>query len=104
MSFSRAKITHATEGRMLTTVRDLGAAVRHRRREARLTQAMLAQRAGVSRQWLSGFESGKNPAVELGKVLDVLTALDLALELVSAPPTESGADADPFAPFFAERQ
>jgi len=89
---------------MLTTVRDLGAAVRHRRREARLTQAMLAQRAGVSRQWLSGFESGKNPAVELGKVLDVLTALDLALELVSAPPTESGADADPFAPFFAERQ
>jgi HTH-type transcriptional regulator/antitoxin HipB len=88
---------------MLTTVRDLGAAVRHRRREAQLTQAMLAQRAGVSRQWLSGFESGKNPAVELGKVLDVLTALDLALELVSAPTTESEADADPFAAYFAER-
>jgi transcriptional regulator with XRE-family HTH domain len=65
---------------------------------------MLAHRAGVSRQWLSGFESGKNPAVELGKALDVLTALDLAVELVSAPPTETGAVVDPFAGFFAGRQ
>jgi HTH-type transcriptional regulator/antitoxin HipB len=88
---------------MLTTVRDLGAAVRHRRREAGLTQAMLADRAGVSRQWLSGFESGKNPAAELGKVLDLLTALDLALDLVSTPPPDPSEEADPFAGFFGER-
>lgn len=87
---------------MFTTVRDLGAAVRHRRREAGLTQAMLADRAGVSRQWLSGFESGKNPAAEVGKVLDVLTALGLALELVSVPPPDTGDAADPFAGFFGE--
>ena len=87
---------------MLATVRDLGAAVRHRRREAGLTQAMLADRAGVSRQWLSGFESGKNPAGEVGKVLDVLTALGLAIELVSAPPPDTGHDVDPFAGFFEE--
>jgi len=103
MSLSRDKTQHAREGCMLTTVRDLGAAVRHRRREARLTQAMLAQRAGVSRQWLSGFESGKNPAVELGRVLDVLAALGLALEVVPGPHGDPVADADPFAGFFAER-
>lgn len=88
---------------MLTTVRDLGAAVRRGRRERRLTQAVLAQRAGVSRQWLSRFESGKNPAAELGKVLDLLTALGLALELVSAPPPDTGEGMYPFASFFGER-
>lgn len=88
---------------MLTTVRDLGAAVRHRRRAAGLTQAALADRAGVSRQWLSGFESGKSPGAELGKVLDVLAALHLALDLVAASPTDADAVTDPFAGFFEER-
>lgn len=88
---------------MLTTVRDLGAAVRQRRREAGLTQAVVAQRAGVSRQWLSGFESGKNPAAELGKVLDLLAALHLRLDLTAAPPPEAGLAVDPFAGYFDER-
>jgi HTH-type transcriptional regulator/antitoxin HipB len=95
-------ISAGEEGRMLTTVRDLGAAVRHRRREVRLSQATLAGRAGVSRQWLSAFESGKTPAAELGRVLDVLSALGLAIDLVTATSSDAGAGLDPFAGFFGE--
>jgi HTH-type transcriptional regulator/antitoxin HipB len=86
---------------MLTTVRDLGASVRRTRREVGLSQQALAGEAGVSRQWLSRFESGKNPAAELRKVLDVLGALGLAVELVVAPGSESKDD-DPFASLFED--
>lgn len=84
---------------MLTTVRDLGAAVRSARRKAGLSQQALADDAGVSRQWLSRFESGKNPSAELRKVLDILTALGLAVELVAVSHPESAAE-DPFASLF----
>ncbi|WP_229665802.1 helix-turn-helix transcriptional regulator [Ornithinimicrobium pekingense] len=53
---------------MLRTVRDVGAAVRRARREAGLSQHALADRAGVSRQWLSRVEAGKGPSAEIGKV------------------------------------
>lgn len=84
---------------MLTTVRDLGAAVRRTRREAGLSQQTLADKARVSRQWLSRFESGKNPSAELRKVLDLLGALGLAIDLVAAPRSETEDD-DPFASLF----
>lgn len=87
---------------MLTTVRDLGAAVRRTRHERGLTQQTLAAEAGVSRQWLSRFESGKNPAAELRKVLDVFGALGLAVELIAAPRPETH-DEDPFAALFEDR-
>lgn len=87
---------------MLTTVRDLGAAVRQARRDAGVTQQQLAVRAGVSRQWLSGIESGRNPSAELRKVLDVLAALGLALEAVPRPTPPAG-DEDPFAGLFEDR-
>jgi len=86
---------------VLTTVRDLGAAVRRVRRENGLTQQRLAERAGVSRQWLSGMESGKNPSAELRKVLDVLAALGLALEFVPQP-SLSAQEEDPFAGLFED--
>lgn len=86
---------------MLSTVRDLGAAVRRARRAAGLSQQALADRAGVSRQWLSRLESGKGPAAEMGKVLDVLAALGLAVDLVAAPRPEAQDD-DPFAGLFED--
>jgi transcriptional regulator with XRE-family HTH domain len=46
----------------------------------KLTQATLAEAAGVSRAWLTEFERGK-PTVELGRVLAVLAALGITLEL-----------------------
>jgi len=84
---------------MLRTVRDLGAAVRRTRQAAGLSQQSLAVEARVSRQWLSRFEAGKNPAAELQKVLDVLGALGLAVDLIRVPELESE-NADPFADLF----
>lgn len=85
---------------MLTTVRDLGAALRDARRAAGLSQHELAARAGVSRQWLSRLETGSNPGAELRKVLDVLAALGLAVKLGPSP--KPGFDADPFADMFGD--
>lgn len=85
---------------MLTTVRDLGAAVRTARREAGLTQKDLAERARVPRQWVSRLETGTNPGAELRKVLDVFAALGLALDLVPSPMLR---DDDPFAKLFGAK-
>lgn len=86
---------------MLTTVRDLGAALREARRAAGLSQEALAERAGVSRQWLSRLETGSNPGAELRKVLDVLAALGLTVRLGPSP--QPPFDVDPFADMFEDR-
>lgn len=72
----------------IRTSRDLGAAVRGRRHALKLTQAEVAGAAGVSRPWLSEFESGK-PTVELGRVLAVLDALDFTLDVRSPDGTSA---------------
>ncbi len=56
---------------------DVGAAIRAARRAQGLTQAQLAERAGVGRQWLVALEGGHDRA-ELAKVMAVLEALGLA--------------------------
>jgi GNAT superfamily N-acetyltransferase len=58
---------------------DLGRYVRERRRAAGLNQTELASRAGVSRRWLCGLETGK-PTVEVGLVFQIFAALGLWLE------------------------
>lgn len=76
------------------TTRDVGALIKDRRREASLTQAALADRAGVSRRWLASVEAGK-AGVELGMVLRVVAALDLELDCVDRlPPDERSIDLD----------
>ncbi|MEV6411188.1 helix-turn-helix domain-containing protein [Kribbella sp. NPDC051718] len=67
------------------TVRDLGAAVREARSHQGLTQAELARRAGVSRDWLVRLEQG-HPRLEVQLVLDVLAAAGLALATGPQPP------------------
>ena len=62
----------------INSIRELAAAVRGRRLGLGLSQAELAVRAHVSRQWLSQFEAGK-PTAELGLVLALLDALGLRL-------------------------
>lgn len=62
------------------TLRQVAVAVRSSRIAARLTQAQLAERAGVSRWWVSQFEAGRARA-EVGLLLRVLDALDLCLEI-----------------------
>lgn len=68
----------------------IGAIVREHRRRAGLTQADLAQRAGVSRGWLVRLESG-HPAADTPTVFKVLRALDL--ELVVRPTRRTEAEA-----------
>jgi HTH-type transcriptional regulator / antitoxin HipB len=63
---------------------DLGNYLRERRREAGLTQTDLAARARVSRRWLSDLEAGK-PTAEVGLVLKLIAALDMIMDLQSAP-------------------
>ncbi|GHC99116.1 helix-turn-helix domain-containing protein [Zhihengliuella salsuginis] len=71
--------------RAISTQRQLGTAVHDARVRAGVTQAALAARAGVSRKWLIGVEQGARTGAELGKVLDVLRALDLSFELTERP-------------------
>ncbi|MDQ2748010.1 MAG: type II toxin-antitoxin system Y4mF family antitoxin [Actinomycetota bacterium] len=58
----------------------LPATVRTRRRQLRLDQAELADLAGVSERFVYALESGKR-TVQLDKVLAVLAALGLHLEI-----------------------
>lgn len=70
------------------TLRQLALAVRRRRIALGLSQAQLAARAHVSRQWVSEFETGKATA-ELGLALRLLDALDLRLQLAAAESARS---------------
>jgi HTH-type transcriptional regulator / antitoxin HipB len=74
------------------SIRDLAAVVRGRRKDLGMSQAALAERAGVSRKWIYEFESGK-PTAEFGLLLRVLDALGLELD-VSAGSASLTADRD----------
>jgi HTH-type transcriptional regulator/antitoxin HipB len=79
---------------IVRTPRDLGAAVRTRRRTLTLDQADLARQVGVSRQWLIGLEQGR-PRAELALVLRTLRVLGLELDVQpEAPAPESSAAID----------
>lgn len=62
------------------TVHDLAAVAKGRRTTLGLSQSEIAERAGVSRKWLSDFESGK-PTAELGLALNVIHELGLELDI-----------------------
>jgi HTH-type transcriptional regulator/antitoxin HipB len=63
--------------RLRTTV-DVGAVVRDRRLLLRLSQAALARKARVGREWIIELEKGK-PRVPLAMVLRTMEALGIAL-------------------------
>ena len=62
----------------IRTPAELGLIVRDRRRQLGLDQATLADRTGVSRQWVVEVEGGK-PRAEVGLILRLLRALELDL-------------------------
>jgi HTH-type transcriptional regulator/antitoxin HipB len=64
----------------INSLRDLVATVRGRRLDLGLSQAEVARRAQVSRQWVGALEAGK-PTAEIGLLIRVLDALELGLEL-----------------------
>ncbi len=71
---------------------NIGEAVRDARKAAGLRQDQLAASAGVGLRFVVELERGKQTA-QLGKVLQVLTALGLSLEVV---PTHRIIDGGPF--------
>lgn len=72
------------------SARDLGVVVRSERQAANLTQADLAERAGVTREWLVKFEKGA-PGAQLGKALSVLNALHSKVTVESGKPQSTTA-------------
>lgn len=78
----------------ITSILDLSSLVRGRRKALGLSQAELASRANVSRQWVSAFESGR-PGSELRLILRLLEALELRL---SVDPREDAQGDRPTAP------
>jgi HTH-type transcriptional regulator / antitoxin HipB len=62
------------------TVREAAAAVRELRMDAGMTQSDLAQKARVSRSFLSDVEAGK-ASVESAKLFDVFQALGYEIAL-----------------------
>jgi len=76
------------------SILDLSSLVRGRRQALGLSQAELASRANVSRQWVSAFESGR-PGSELRLILRLLEALELRL---SVNPLEDPTSARPAPP------
>jgi serine/threonine-protein kinase HipA len=69
----------------------LGSYLREQRRAAGFSQAELADRAEVSRRWLTDLEAGK-PSVELGLTLRVITTLGQFVEVRPGPTTDFDLD------------
>ena len=67
----------------LRTPTDFGAAIRSHRLRASLTQAALARKVGVSRQWIVEIEKGK-PSAPLALILRALAALNITLQIGEA--------------------
>ena len=65
-----------------TDPQGLGAAIRQARDARGWTQAVLAERSGVSRAFVLDLERGARSRAELGRVLAVVRALGLAVILV----------------------
>lgn len=83
------------------TVRDLGALARSTRRARGLTQADVAHRLGVSREWVVRFEQG-HPRLEAQKVLDALSVLGLNLHVDESGPGDSKQEGPAATPRTAE--
>lgn len=66
----------------LRTPRDIGFAIRDRRRQLEMDQNDLAKRVGVSRKWIVEVEKGK-PRAEIGLLMRTLNALGLNLSVTT---------------------
>jgi len=64
----------------IRTAKDIGAAIRDRRKKKGLDQAGLAALVGVSRKWIIDVEKGK-PHADLSLVLKTLDALGITIHM-----------------------
>src|SRR5882672_209888 len=80
----------ASTAMRVRTMKELGAAIKARRKALGLDQAGLAATVGVSREWIIDIEKGK-PRAEAALVLRTLDALGLALNLEAEGPARATA-------------
>ena len=73
---------------LIRTPTELGAIIRDKRKRLGLDQSTLANRIGVSRQWVIDVEHG-HPRAEMGLVLRALDALDIRFDASSDDPAKS---------------
>jgi y4mF family transcriptional regulator len=66
----------------------LGAAIRARRRQLKVTQKDLAMTCGTGLRFIIDLEKGK-PTCQIGKIIQVLQALGLKLQIVN-PGVDTG--------------
>ncbi|MBW2594850.1 MAG: helix-turn-helix transcriptional regulator [Deltaproteobacteria bacterium] len=66
----------------------IGAAIRARRKQLKVTQKDLAMTCGTGLRFIVDLEKGK-PTCQIGKILQVLQALGIKLQ-VSSPGTDAG--------------
>lgn len=64
---------------------EIGYAVKDRRAQLGMTQAQVAEAAGVSKRSLWSIELGRNTGVQLDKLIAVLKVLGLDLTIAEAP-------------------
>jgi HTH-type transcriptional regulator/antitoxin HipB len=70
------------------TPQDLGRAVMRMRKSQGLTQEQAAALCGVSMPFMNSLEGGKRANISLSKVLQVLDALGMRLDVSGVPPSE----------------
>ena len=73
---------------------EIGYAIKDARADLGLTQAQLAEAAGISKRCLWSLELGQNPGVQLDKLLAVLRALGLDLSIIAGEAPDSARDGE----------
>jgi HTH-type transcriptional regulator / antitoxin HipB len=79
----------AMKDMILHNAEQLGAAIRLRRKEKRLTQSELAKLLGAERKWVLNLESGNSKA-EIGLILRAIEVLGLRAFLTDKAQPERG--------------
>jgi HTH-type transcriptional regulator/antitoxin HipB len=75
------------------TPKQLGAAIRARRKQLKVTQKDLAMTCGAGLRFISDLEKGK-PTCQIGKVLQVVQALGLEIRITN-PADDAGHGQEP---------
>lgn len=73
----------------MNTTKQLGMAIRARRKQVKITQKELAMTCGTGLRFIVDLEKGK-PTCQIGKTLQVLQALGLAIETTMLDRDEPG--------------
>lgn len=93
MSYNRTRLRICWQGGApLIDAREIGSMIRSRRALLGLTQAQVAEAAGVSKRTLWSMELGQSPNVQLDKLAAVLDVLGLDLDVIQSAEESAGSE------------